>query len=90
MKTETIISILLLIFVLFLIILSSIIILGQMRTLSKEGETVCQRVSMNEYEDNCMCPCNEKLTWIDRKLNIKDTCDGWIVKKGEPCINSLT
>jgi hypothetical protein len=90
MKTRTIeimISIIFAIIMLSVLICMIILILSGFNKSVKDIEKACTRISINEFEDNCMCPCDE-LTWIEKKLNLKQLCDGWIVKKGESCIQS--
>jgi hypothetical protein len=89
MKPETYLSIILTIGVVLIVSFLTILFLKNMNTIVNDFEKQCSRVSMNEFEDNCFCPCDEP-TWIERKLNLLKTCDGWIVKKNESCLNKIT
>ena len=70
-----------------LITLAATVVVKHMNNQLTIFESQCNRTSFNEYEDHCICPCPEP-TWIEKKLHLFDTCDGWIVKKGEACINT--
>ena len=78
------------IFLIIFIILGIIIFLTlkNMNT-QEEFDKHCSRISMNEYEDNCFCPCDES-NWIERRLRLRSLCDGWIVNKNESCIAGIT
>ena len=67
-----------------IIIYITFLILEQMNYQIKDYEKSCFRMSMNEFEDNCMCPCDEP-NWIEQKLGLGTLCDGWIVKKNQSC-----
>ena len=88
MKKETILSIIIMIMVLAVISAVIFITLKDMNTTLGDYEKKCNRVSIDNESDNCMCPCDEP-NWIDKKLHLIDLCDGWIVKKNESCISSL-
>lgn len=55
------------------------------KDIEKDIEENCNRISINEFEDNCFCKCDEP-NWIERKLRLGTLCDGWIVNKNESCI----
>lgn len=88
MKYETIISIIITLVVLIIIGVTIFITLKDMNTTLGDYEKKCNRISIDNETDNCMCPCDEP-TWIEQKLHLNDLCDGWIVKKNESCIHSL-
>jgi hypothetical protein len=88
MKTQIIMDIVVIITTLGILVGCTFIVLKELNNQSKEYLDNCQRISMNEFEDNCMCPCNQP-TWIEEKLGLQGTCDGWIVKKNESCLGGI-
>jgi hypothetical protein len=88
MKQETIISIITFLIVIGIIIGCTFLVLKGLNHQVEGYEKSCQRMSMNEYEDNCMCPC-DKPNWIERKLGLGELCDGWIVNKNESCLEGV-
>ena len=91
-RTETIYSIILTIILtialLIILALVTLYILANLKNQVNKYESECSRMSINEYEDNCYCPC-DKPTWLEKKLHLYKTCDGWIVKKNEPCLSGI-
>jgi len=88
MKKETILSIIIMVMVLAVIGVTIFISLKDMNKTLGDYEKKCQRISIDNETDNCMCPCDEP-NWIEKKLHLTQLCDGWIVKKNESCISSL-
>jgi len=88
MKSEKIYSLILTIGVISIVVGVGFFILKEMNSQVKGYEESCSRYSINEYEDNCMCPCDEP-NWIERKLGLGTLCDGWIVGKNESCLSGV-
>ena len=89
MKKELMLNITIFIVVLGIIGVTIFMTLKEMNIQVEDYEQRCSRMSMNEFEDNCFCPCDEP-NWIERKLGLGTLCDGWIVKKNESCLNGVT
>lgn len=85
MKYETITSITIALVMLCIIAGVLMLVLSALNHDVESYEKKCSRVSIDDKTDNCMCPC-DRPDWIEAMMKISDTCDGWIVKKGEPCV----
>jgi hypothetical protein len=85
---DLIINIVVFFLIVLIVVLTTLLILSELNEQVPEYEKSCTRVSIDSNYDNCMCPC-DKPNWIEKKLNLRQLCDGWIVPKNQSCFSSI-
>lgn len=94
MKNEIVTGIVCSILVFLIMIFIGFIVLKNLEQKTKEFEENCSRYSVNNETDNCMCPCDvpSKFQVLIGRFGIitySTLCDGWNVKKNEPCLTGV-